>query len=254
MFDLRFAGMGLFEFNGEWIHPEKTEKTYEIIYVVNGEVNICEGDVFLTARRKNLMILSPGVMHKGFKKSTSNTSFYWIHFHADEVDLNMPFFMEHFGGSYIFKELNHLSSLPRSIYPQYILDVYISYIVAQIIVEDKRMGSSQKTSDDIYEWVRVNVDAKLTVNKVAEHFRFNPEYISKLMKKSYGSTLKGIINQFLISRAKDLLCNTNLNVSEIAAMLGFSDCTAFVNYFKYHENTTPTKYRNIYSKTHMNIK
>ena len=102
--------------------------------------------------------------------------------------------------------------------------------------------------------IRDSVDAKLTVNKVAEHFRFNPEYISKLMKKSYGSTLKGIINQFLISRAKDLLCNTNLNVSEIAAMLGFSDCTAFVNYFKYHENTTPTKYRNIYSKTHMNIK
>ncbi len=254
MFDLRFDGMGLFEYDGKWIHPEKIEKTYEIIYVVNGEVNICEGDKFITAKRKNLIILSPGVPHKGFKESISNTSFYWIHFYADELDLDMPFFAKDFGNSYIFKELNHLNSLPRNICPQYILDTYIAYIVAQLIVTDKRQGIGQKTSDDIYEWVRVNVDAKLTVNKVAEHFGFNPEYISKLMKKSYGSTLKTIINQFLVSKAKDLLCNTNLFVSEIAGILGFTDCTAFVNYFKYHENTTPTKYRNIYSKTHMNIK
>lgn len=74
MFDLRFDGMGLFEYDGKWIHPEKIEKTYEIIYVVNGEVNICEGDKFITAKRKNLIILSPGVPHKGFKESISNTS------------------------------------------------------------------------------------------------------------------------------------------------------------------------------------
>lgn len=39
MFDLQFAGMGLFDFKGEWIHPTKTKTTYELIYVVNSEVN-----------------------------------------------------------------------------------------------------------------------------------------------------------------------------------------------------------------------
>lgn len=254
MFDLQFAGMGLFDFKGEWIHPPKTETTYELIYVVNGEVNIREGEKYLTAAKNDLIILSPDVEHEGFKVSTQTTTFFWLHFCADSVDLDMPYFAKNFGDSYIFKELNHLNSLPREMYPKYILDVYTSYIVAKIIVTDKKKESNQKIVDEIYEWVRVNVDAKLTVNKVAEHFKMNPEYVSRIMKKSYGLTLKGIINQFLLNKSKNLLSNTNLFVSEIAGILGFADCTAFVNYFKYHENTTPTKYRNIYSKTHMNIK
>lgn len=254
MLDLKFAGMGLFDFEGEWIHPQKTEKTYEIIYVVKGCVNIAEGDMYISAKKDDLIILSPNVSHEGFKASDGRTSFYWVHFYADKIDLEMPFFSTKFNNAFLFRELNHLNNLPDNLCPQYVLDTYVSYIIARLIVEKKQPVGIQKTTAEIYEWVRININAKMTVNSIAEHFDFNPEYISKLMKKSYGFTLKAIINQFLINKARDLLCNTNLFVSEIADMLGFANCTAFVNYFNYHEHTTPTKYRNIYSETHMNIR
>lgn len=253
MFDLEFAGMGLFELEGEWIHPRRIEKSYEIIYVVSGEVNIREEDTYITAHKKDIIILPPNVAHWGFKKS-SKTSFYWVHFMAENLDLEMPFFTGNFSNTYIFKELNHLSNMSREICPQYVLDTYVKYIVAQLIMSFRLNNNNQKVIDEIYEWVRVNVDAKLTVSKVAAHFGFNPEYISKMAKKHYGKGLKNIINIFLLDKAKDLLCNTNFYVTEIANTLGFSDCADFVNYFKYHEKMTPTNYRNLYSKTHMNRK
>ena len=37
---IQFNGAGLFTTDAEWIHPEKTERTYEIIYTVNGHIYI----------------------------------------------------------------------------------------------------------------------------------------------------------------------------------------------------------------------
>lgn len=254
MFDLEFAGMGLFEFEGEWTHPRSIEKTYEIIYVVKGEVNIREGETYISAKKNDLVVLSPHVEHEGYKKSTGNTSFYWVHVRADSLDLEMPFLSAQFSNAYIFKELNHLNNMSRSECPQYILDSYVKYIAAQLIMISRLKTDNQKIIDEIYEWCRVNVDAKLTVNKVADHFGFNAEYISKVAKKHFGKGLKSIINMFLLSKAKDLLSNTNFYVTEIANMLGFETCADFANFFRYHEKMTPTNYRNLYSKTHMNIK
>ena len=80
----------------------------------------------------------------------------------------------------------------------------------------------------------------------------NNEFIAYLIEKQ--QKVKNIIDDFLIKRANDYLMNTNYSVKEIASMLEFSDSTAFINFYKYHENTTPTKFRNTYSKIHMNKK
>jgi ribosomal protein L11 methyltransferase len=40
--NVSFWYAGLFQSSGQWIHPQKAEQTYEIIYVTEGEVYMCE--------------------------------------------------------------------------------------------------------------------------------------------------------------------------------------------------------------------
>ena len=42
MIDFSFSNMGLFDSETEWIHPTISVQTYEIIFVVEGEVNLFE--------------------------------------------------------------------------------------------------------------------------------------------------------------------------------------------------------------------
>ena len=102
--------------------------------------------------------------------------------------------------------------------------------------------------------MRINASAQLTAQKTAAYFGYHPEYLSKVVKQKFGVGLKSVIDKFIINRANELLDNSVYSVKEIAAMLEFREANLFINFYKYHENTTPTKYRSRNFKTHMNAR
>ena len=115
--NISFSFGGLFQSDGEWIHPRKIERTYEIIYVTEGEVSMCEdrpeGAWDIQAKKGELFLLSPNMWHYG-TKMTHGVSFYWIHFSINEGEL--PFeerFFTKFENTYLFKELQQPAKCSR---------------------------------------------------------------------------------------------------------------------------------------------
>ena len=247
-FEFDYAGMFLSE--GQWIHPERSESTYEIIFVTKGEVYIEEGGEEYRLTRSQAIILEPNVTHKG-TRYTSDVAFYWVHFYAKgELPFDKRFF-ESFESLYLFKELLHYNNLPQI--PKYLVNAVLTHIVAELCYKSqssvlKFNGFAEK----LYEWVRINADARLTVDSVALHFGYSPDHISRICKKYYGASAHDLINRFVIKKAKELLSNTDKYVKEIAAELSFSTDKAFIGYFKYNEACSPTEFRNRYGRTHFN--
>ena len=249
--NFKFSYAGLFSSEGDWIHPERTESTYEIIYVTEGEVYLLENGKEIVAKKGQLILLSPNVTHVG-SKVTSNVGFYWVHFFAREEDI--PFkarFFDGFEDAYLFKELLHACNLP--VIPHYLVNSILVLILARMCLRsEENQRRYDSTAEKIYEWVRINASARLTVKKIADHFGYSPDHISRICKKNYGMGAGELINKFLLLRAKELLSNTSKYVKEIAADLNFSDDKSFIGYFKYHEGCFPSEFRNRYGKLHMN--
>ena len=245
--EISFCGMGLFTTNDLWIHPKRCESTYEIIFVTEGTVNIAEQKQEYELSRGDLIVLTKCKPHFGFKESTGKTEFYWVH--LSDIPQNLPKVIRDFKSRYLFKELLHYANLPEP--SVFSVEAVCAHILAEILASPEK-GS--QLSEEIYEWVRINATSKLTVQKTADNFGYNNEYISRLMKKKTGMGLKAIIDSFIIKKAKELLCNTDYSSKQISAMLEFSESSAFINFFKYHEGLTPSTYRNRYTKIHMNKK
>ena len=251
--NISFSYAGLFQSDGEWIHPKKIENTYEIIYVTEGEVFMQEGEREIHAKKGEIFLLAPDTWHYG-TKVTSGVSFYWAHFKINEGEL--PFetdFFAKFENSYLFKELLHYDNLPNS--PKYLVNAVLLHILSEIyrIAESAKAGYDGR-AEKIYEWIRANADAKMSVEKAAKHFGYSPDHISRICKSSFGVGAKELINRFLMAKAKSSLSNTDKYVKEIAADLAFEDDKAFIAYFKYHEGCFPSEFRNRYGKIHMNSK
>ena len=111
-----------------------------------------------------------------------------------------------------------------------------------------------KVVEETLSYIQANADIELTASKVANHFDYSPEHLSRILKKHCGFTLKTIIDEAIINTSKGLLSNTNLSVKEISSLLKFPNSNAFINFFKYHENLSPSVFRSQFTLVSINSK
>ena len=250
---ISFHYAGLFHTEREWIHPERVESTYEIIYITRGNVFLREGDREYSLKKGQLLLLTPGVRHVGTTPS-SDVGFYWVHFEVRNGKL--PFekrFFQRFENPYLFKELLHRNNLPEV--PEYLVNAVLLHILSELChLSSEGEARVDGTAEKIYEWIRINADARLTVKGAAEHFGYSPDHLSRICKAHFGVGVRTLTDRFLLARAKELLCNTDLYIKEIAAELYFSTDKAFLAFFKYHEGCFPSEFRDRFGRLHMNNK
>lgn len=254
---LEYVSSGLFSTSKKWIHPRRTIDSYEIIYVMSGEVYIEEDGIEYHLNRGDSLLLLPGIIHTGSRISEGITEFFWMHFLTDDIDcfgLNKTVSAE---GEYItldlFRKLLHVANTEEM--PDYAKDFSCGSIITHLAAIGKGAESGTTSAfSKISEWVRMNIRQDMKVSDVADMLGYNKTYISRLFKRYSGLTLKDYINRERIKCAKELLLTTEASIKDIAFDLGFGDENLFVKFFKYHENMSPTKFRNMYFKIHMNNK
>lgn len=93
-----------------------------------------------------------------------------------------------------------------------------------------------------------NLHKDLSLNDVAAHVGYHPNYFSAFFKKSTGDTFLNYLTKLRIAKAKLLLRTTNFTISAICDMIGYKNHTHFYNIFRKSENgMTPLEYRNLKS-------
>jgi AraC-like DNA-binding protein len=78
---------------------------------------------------------------------------------------------------------------------------------------------------------------------MAEKLNLSSRYLSDLLKQETGKTALELIHLHLISEAKNLLKEGQMNITEISAWLGFDNPTYFSRLFKKEVGTSPNKFR-----------
>lgn len=250
----QYETSGKFSSDEIWTHPERTIYSYELIFMLDGTAFIEENGEKYELSPNSMLILEPKKRHKGFSESAPPVEFYWLHFNTD---MSLPFKTksggEYYDLKYLLKKLLHISNTPS--YPPESAEA----TALMIFYELTHLGNTSHTAkrsfvSEIAEYIRINAAENITVADTAKHFGYNADYLGKLFKANYGMGLKEYIAAEKIKLAKDLLLTSNLSVKEISALLGFSHENLFIKFFLYHEELSPSRFRNKYFNTHMNNK
>lgn len=246
--NLRFSNMGLFERDGAWIHPTVTVDSYELIYVVAGDIFLREEDTEYHLTAGEMLLLEPNREHGGTAISQGYTSFYWLHFYTDSPDtFELPKQWKPSDGiQRQLAELMHLQGTNRTV---------AELAFARFLLEiNHKIELGSRRAYEITEFIRINAHRPLTVEDVANRFGYSPDHLSKILKREFGYDTKTVMIQKRLEYIESLLINTNYSIKEIAEQCGFDDENKFVKFFKYHTATTPTQSRNRYFYVHMNSK
>ena len=93
------------------------------------------------------------------------------------------------------------------------------------------------------EFIEKNQDRDVSLQEVAKAVNTSTFYFCKLFKKATGLTFTDYLSRVRIERAKNLLLNPNLRVSEIAYEVGFQSLTHFNRMFRKLTGQSPSAYR-----------
>ena len=91
----------------------------------------------------------------------------------------------------------------------------------------------------ICKYVEENYTHPITVGEVAKRFFMSPGYFLHLFRKEAGVSFMSYVTMFRISKACEMLAETELPVSEIALLCGFGGISQFNRSFRADTGTTP---------------
>lgn len=110
----------------------------------------------------------------------------------------------------------------------------------------RRETESQRPIRVAKQYVQSHYSQNITLEDVCAATGFSVSYFSALFKKETGEGFAKYLTRVRMERAKELLQETNLPVSEICTQVGYGDLKHFNQTFKKVTSLSPGQYRKLY--------
>ena len=96
------------------------------------------------------------------------------------------------------------------------------------------------------QFIQENYGQNITLEDVCGAVGFSSAYFSALFKKETGEGFSKYLTQVRVDRAKELLRETDLPVTEICQAVGYSDRKHFTQTFHKMTGVNPAEFRRLY--------
>ena len=98
------------------------------------------------------------------------------------------------------------------------------------------------------KFINEHSDDELSLTEVAKFSNISGNHLSEKFKEVTGINFVDYISRIRVGKARDLLQNSNLRISEIAFAVGFQSLSQFNRVFKKLTRNSPTQFRTAHNK------
>jgi AraC-like DNA-binding protein/ligand-binding sensor protein len=123
-----------------------------------------------------------------------------------------------------------------NVFAQFLADYASRHAIAVDGSEPVAVASAKK-------YVQEHIDEPISLAQVVQHVGLSRFYFCKLFKKATGMTLTNYVGRIRVEKAKTLLVDPSLRISEIVYAVGFGSIPNFNSVFKKHVGMAPSEYR-----------
>ena len=244
-------------YGGDWHSVPHTHNHTELFFIVSGKGQFLIQDQFFPVGINNLVIINPNVLHT--EDSLNAQPLEYIVLGIDGIELAND---ENSNGQ--FSILDHMESVEISGCLRNILremeqkntgyeDVCQAYMEILIIrlrrsttlsvPSEPQISSGNRQCAAVRRYIDLHFKAPLTLEQLAEESHMNKYYLSHSFKREYGTSPINYMISRRIEESKYLLAETDLSMTQIAQLLGFSSLSYFSQVFRRTQSVSPLEYR-----------
>jgi len=227
---------------------------YHIIFVEKGMLNIFISDLAQTVHSGQMVFIPPNFPQRYRYTAGEDTVYYWLHFTGTKMqDFLRVFPFEN--TVYLLKRMCEYTAIVEEILQKYAraklgVDFYyhaqlqlLLTKIGQDIFSDSIMTKNATRIARIIAEIKSAPETSLSNHQLAEKYGISEYHLIRIFKDETGLSPQKFRNQILLDKAKQLLQETELNISEISYLLGFTDPLYFSRIFRKLVGISPTDYR-----------
>ncbi len=232
--------------------PTHLHSSIEIIYIIQGEVISTVNNNTCILHKHDVAVCLPFDIHS--YTSYCDFKYLLITLSPEYIfDIN-NFAKSNFFSNAFFSCTDNFSNIIDKLYNSYLANddhfVYKGYLYLLFAEIKEQLNHTQyKYSNESIAlqkaliYINNNFDKEISLNIISYELKVSRTYLSKLINRQLNMSFSDYLNLHRISKAKDLLLDNYLNITEIALECGYDNSRTFDRAFKKIVGKTPKEFK-----------
>ena len=255
-------------------HLSAIHDFFEIVYVVDNNMQIEIGENTFTLQPGDVCFISPGILHTPYvmdetialqmtvRKTTFRKEFFRC---LAGNSLTSDFFLNALysqnGGSVLLFHMdsdeeikNIFLQMYQENYNQYagfqnvmnnLFEILLCYLLRcdQSDIEIKQDCQNADTRmTQILQYIESNCES-ITISDLSQKFHLTKTYLSKYITHKTGKSFRTILQEIRLEKARGMLYSSNLRIEDISEAVGYHNVEHFIRLFKQRYHKTPNQFR-----------
>lgn len=252
-----------------WSYPMHQHAAFELNLVTAGTQHLVAGGKTIIQEVGDIVLVTAGEMHRASAAGGSGMSYFCLHFDVDEPSFRQRL---HRLPSMVFRrhsehgeslgaamrrmmELTHYNDLSGTGASIRVLSAlfHVCASLAAAIEQSAETvpASRQPFVRELAGMLEQSVASDnggdrmepVSISQLAKRFGYSMTYCNRLFHEAYGMSPRQYLSRIKLVRAKQMLCNPETTMSEIADKLGYRDAAHWSRQFKRWTGQSPSEYR-----------
>ena len=244
-------------YGGDWHSVPHAHNHTELFFIVSGKGQFLIQDQIFPVDVNNLVIINPNVLHTedslnaqpleyivlgigGIELATSENSNgqFCILDHFESVEISSCL-------RNILREMELKNTGYEDICQAYmeILIIRLMRNTALTVQAEPHVVSGNRQCAAVKRYIDLHFKESLTLEQLSDEAHMNKYYLSHAFKREYGISPINYMISRRIDESKYLLAETDLSMSQIAQVLGFSSLSYFSQVFRKSQQVSPMEFR-----------
>lgn len=254
----RLLNVSSAKYGGDWHSVPHTHSYAELFYTVGGSGQFRIGDRLYPVQANQMVIISPNVMHT--EVSYNATPLEYIVLGIEGLELSVG---ENTDGRFCILDyqgvgdiLSCLRSILREMEAQQqgyevICQAYMEILITRLMRSTSFSPAAESADAPvsrqcaaIRHYIGLHYKEPLNLDMLADEAHVSKYYLAHAFKAEYGISPINYQISLRIKESRYLLRETDMSLSQIARVLGFSSASYFSQSFRRAEGMSPLEYRN----------
>ena len=253
----RLLNVASARYGGDWHSVPHTHNHMELFFIVGGKGQFLIEDQLYPVGINHLVIINPNIVHTEVSLNAQPLEYIvlgieGIQLAGSDVSDRQFSILDHYESveisgclRNILREMEQKNTGYEDVCQAFmeILIIRLMRSTALAVPAEAQTVSANRQCAAVRRYIDLHFKEPLTLEQLAEEGHMNKFYLSHAFKREYGVSPINYLIAKRIEESKYLLAETDLSMSQIAQLLGFSSLSYFSQVFQRTQAVSPKEYR-----------